>query len=114
MTDDTALTDDSALSEDVTFWFDPSCPYTWRTSRWLLAVTGARNLTIDWRLMSLAILNEDKEIPERFRAKQEGGRRAAREAIAVDQQYDTAAAERLYTCYSNPVNHERQDIDVRW
>src|SRR2546430_17016183 len=102
MTDDTALTDDSALSEDVTFWFDPSCPYTWRTSRWLLAVTGARNLTIDWRLMSLAILNEDKEIPERFRAKQEGGRRAARGPIAGDEKDGTHAGERLGTQTGNP------------
>jgi len=113
MTDDTALTDDSALSEDVTFWFDPSCPYTWRTSRWLLAVTGARNLTIDWRLMSLAILNEDKEIPERFRAKQEGGRRAARVLIAVDEKYDSDAVERLYTEIGIRVHEDGRDIDER-
>ena len=52
------MSETTASIGNVTFWFDPSCPYTWRTSRWLLAVTGARDLTIDWRLMSLAILNE--------------------------------------------------------
>ena len=52
------------MSDDATFWFDAMCPFTWRTSRWLTGVTGTRNLTVDWRLMSLAVLNEGKEIPE--------------------------------------------------
>ena len=101
------------MSDDVTFWFDPSCPYTWRTSRWLLAVTGARNLTIDWRPMSLAILNEDKEIPDRFRTTQEGGRRAGRVLIAADENYDTDAVERLYTEIGTRVHEEGRDIDER-
>ena len=112
MSDD-SISDVSALTDDVTFWFDPSCPYTWRTSRWLLGVTGARNLVIDWRLMSLAILNEDKEIPERFRAKQEGGRRAARVLIAVDEKYDSDAVERLYTEIGIRVHEDGRDIDER-
>src|SRR2546421_9609448 len=113
MTDDDSISDVSALTDDVTFCFDPSCPYTWRTSRCVLAVTGARNLTIDWRLMSLAILNEDEEIPERFRAKQEGGRRAARVLIAVDEKYDSDAVERLYTEIGIRVHEDGRDIDER-
>ena len=101
------------MSDDVTFWFDPSCPYTWRTSRWLLAVTGTRNLTIDWRPMSLAILNEDKEIPERFRTTQEGGRRAGRVLTAVDEKYDTDAVERVYTEIGIRVHEQGRDIDER-
>jgi 2-hydroxychromene-2-carboxylate isomerase len=101
------------MSDDVTFWFDPSCPFTWRTSRWLLAVTQARGLTIDWRLMSLAILNEDKPVPDRFRVKQEGGRRAARLLVAVDEKYDTEAVERLYTEIGIRVHDEGRDLDDR-
>jgi 2-hydroxychromene-2-carboxylate isomerase len=101
------------MSDDVIFWFDPSCPFTWRTSRWLLSVTAARGLTIDWRLMSLAILNEDKPVPERFRAKQAGGRRAARVLIAVDEKYDTDAVERVYTEIGTRVHEEGRDIDER-
>jgi 2-hydroxychromene-2-carboxylate isomerase len=101
------------MSDDVTFWFDPSCPFTWRTSRWLLAVTQARGLTIDWRLMSLAILNADKPVPDRFRVKQEGGRRAARLLVAVDEKYDTEAVERLYTEIGTRVHDDGRDLDDR-
>jgi 2-hydroxychromene-2-carboxylate isomerase len=101
------------MSDDVTFWFDPSCPFTWRTSRWLLAVTQARGLTIDWRLMSLAILNADKPVPERFRVRQEGGRRAARLLVAVDEKYDSEAVERLYTEIGTRVHDEGRDLDDR-
>jgi predicted DsbA family dithiol-disulfide isomerase len=41
----------------ATFFFDPLCPFTWRTSRWLVAVAAERDVTIHWRSISLAILN---------------------------------------------------------
>lgn len=102
-----------AMSDDVTFWFDPSCPFTWRTSRWLIAVTEARGLTIDWRLMSLAILNEDKPISGPARARQEGGRRLARLLVAVDEKYDTEVMERLYAELGRRIHGEHREIDDR-
>jgi hypothetical protein len=44
----------------IDFWFDPSCPYTWVTSRWACRVAPERSLTIRWRSFSLAILHEDE------------------------------------------------------
>jgi mycothiol-dependent nitroreductase-like protein len=41
----------------ATLFFDPVCPFTWRTSRWLVGVAAERDVTIHWRSMSLAILN---------------------------------------------------------
>ncbi len=98
------------MSDDVTFWFDPSCPFTWRTSRWLLAVTEARDLAIDWRLMSLAILNEDKPIAPPVRARQEGGRRVARLLIGVDENYTTELMAALYTEIVRRIHDEHRDI----
>jgi 2-hydroxychromene-2-carboxylate isomerase len=42
---------------DVTFFFEPVCPWTWRASRWLSAVAEARALDIEWRPFSLLVLN---------------------------------------------------------
>lgn len=43
------------------FWFDPSCPYTWKASRWLVEVTKVREVSVRWRIMSLSVLNEHRD-----------------------------------------------------
>lgn len=57
-----------SASQHVEFWFDPVCPYTWLTSRWLREAERVRDLAVRWRVMSLAVLNEgldlDPEDPE--------------------------------------------------
>jgi 2-hydroxychromene-2-carboxylate isomerase len=42
-------------------WFDPSCPYTWITSRWLLEAAREREFEIGWHVLSLAVLNEHRD-----------------------------------------------------
>ena len=43
---------------DVTFFFEPVCPWTWRAARWLMAVAEARSLDVEWRPLSLFVLND--------------------------------------------------------
>ncbi|AZZ55294.1 DsbA family protein [Rathayibacter iranicus] len=52
----------------VDFWFDPSCPWAWMTSRFVDEVAPARDLDVTWHIMSLAVLNEDKDVDEAYRA----------------------------------------------
>jgi len=40
------------------FFFDPGCPWTWRTSRWAAEVAPRRDVTLRWRAYSLDIKNE--------------------------------------------------------
>ncbi|MEO3756259.1 disulfide bond formation protein DsbA [Streptomyces sp. B6B3] len=84
------------------FWFDPSCPYTWVSSRWLVEVTRVRPVVVRWHVMSLAVLNEgldiDPEDPEGEYA--EWGDylwRPVRVCAAVAREHGQAALGRLFT-----------------
>src|SRR5690349_12620836 len=78
----------------VDFFFDPGCPYTWRTSRWISGVAAAGVATVTWRVMSLGLLHEGGEVPPEWREPMQQNTRALRALAAVD---DNAARGRLYT-----------------
>lgn len=65
------------------FFFDPSCPWTWITSRWLVDATSRTGAAIEWRNLSLAVVNADREIPEQYRSAMEAGTRAHRVIAAL-------------------------------
>jgi len=83
----------------VDFWFDPLCPWTWITSRWMVEVTKVRDVDLHFHVMSLAILNEGREDLDERHA--ELYKRAAwfgvRAGIAVGQRYGQAGLAGFYT-----------------
>jgi 2-hydroxychromene-2-carboxylate isomerase len=56
------------MTDSVEFWFDPSCPWAWMTSRWVDEVAAQRDLDVTWNVMSLAVLNEDKDVSDEYKA----------------------------------------------
>lgn len=50
---------------DLEFFFDPICPFCWVTSRWVVEVQSQEALAVDWRPLSLALLDEDAPDDER-------------------------------------------------
>ncbi|MFT4086256.1 MAG: DsbA family protein [Gordonia sp. (in: high G+C Gram-positive bacteria)] len=56
-----------ADEDRVDFWFDPLCPWCWITSRWILEAEKVRPLEVNFHIMSLAVLNEGKDIPDSYR-----------------------------------------------
>ncbi|MFC9973403.1 disulfide bond formation protein DsbA [Spirillospora sp. NPDC127200] len=102
---DTAPTE-TALCD---LWFDPVCPYTWITSRWLLEAARVRPVEVRWHLLSLAALNEDKE--EDPEGDTEGFLwLPARIAMAVALEHGQEALGRFYTAFGERI-HTAGDWD---
>ena len=51
---------------DIEFFWDPVCPWAWITSRWVTEVAKQRDLSVDWRFISLRLLNKAKNYETDF------------------------------------------------
>ena len=78
----------------LTFYFDPGCPFTWITSRWLVEAAGRAGVGITWKSFPLAIINADKDVPEEYRPFFEVSCRALRvvESLVAEGRNDDAGA----------------------
>ena len=92
------------------FWFDPACPFAWITSRWILEVEQVRDISVTWHIMSLAFLNEDKDIPDSYREMLSTAWQPVRVCMAAKNAHGQEALLPLYTALGTRRHDEGREL----
>lgn len=93
----------------VTLYFDPACPWTWRTSRWLLGAAAARRVPVEYAPFELAAGKPFDELPAVQRRGAMASRRFLRTVAAARNQQRHDLIGRWYTAFGNARWHDRAE-----
>jgi hypothetical protein len=85
---------------DLHFYFDPVCPFAWMTSKWVRMVAAQRDYRVDWRFISLRLLNANVDyamhFPDHYEDEHTSGLRLLRVFARVRREHGSGAVAPLY------------------
>ena len=100
-------------SPDIRFYFDPVCPFAWMTSKWVRMVAQQRDYAVEWRFISLRLLNGsidyDAHFPAGYEAGHTAGLRLLRVAARTREEHGPDAVGRLYEQLGTRIFDTRKD-----
>lgn len=100
------------MSDTVELFVDPTCPYAWVTSRWLLHAAQVRDIEPVFSLMSLAVLNEGRDLSPDYRRAIDDAWGVARVATRILADHGQEAFSTWYTAWGE-AHHVGGDHDRR-
>ena len=91
----------------IRFYFDPVCPFAWITSKWVRMVAAQRDYAVDWRFISLRMINSrvdyDSHFPAGYEEGHTSGLRLLRVAARTRAEHGRTAVGPLYAAVSSEI-----------
>jgi 2-hydroxychromene-2-carboxylate isomerase len=94
------VTDKASLE----IWLDPICPWAWLTSRWIVEVEKVRDVEVTWSVMSLAVLNEGRELSPEYLLMMDRSRGPVRVIVAAAREHGPTVIRALYDAMGSRIH----------